>query len=64
MNGMQEYWSGLPFPPAGIFPIQGSNLRLLCLWHWQVGSLPLAPPGKPLMCGRVSYNAGHIFYAP
>ena len=31
----------------GICPIQGSNLYLLCLLHWQVGSLPLAPPGKP-----------------
>ena len=25
--------------------IQGLNLHL-CLLHWQVGSLPLAPPGK------------------
>ena len=31
----------------GIFPTQGSNLCLLSLLHWQVGSLPLAPPGKP-----------------
>ena len=30
-----------------IFPNQGSNLCLLCLLHWQVDSLPLAPPGKP-----------------
>ena len=22
-------------------------MRFLCLLHWQVGSLPLAPPGKP-----------------
>ena len=29
----------------GIFPMQGSNSHLL---HWQVGSLPLAPPGKPI----------------
>ena len=28
----------------GIFPSQGSNTRLL---HWQGGSLPLVPPGKP-----------------
>ena len=28
-----------------IFPTQRSNTRLL---HWLVGSLPLAPPGKPL----------------
>ena len=30
----------------GIFLTQESNLRLLCLLHWQEGSLPLAPPGK------------------
>ena len=30
----------------GIFPTQGTKPRLLCLLHWQVGSLPLAPPGK------------------
>ena len=32
-----------------IFPTQGSNPRLLGLLHWQVGSLPLLPPGKPLI---------------
>ena len=31
----------------GIFLTQGSHLCLLCLLHWQVGSLPLVPPGKP-----------------
>ena len=30
--------------PQGIFPTQGSNLSLLCLLHWQEGSLSLAPP--------------------
>ena len=30
-----------------IFLTQGSNPPLLCLLHWQAGSLPLAPPGKP-----------------
>ena len=29
----------------GISPTQGWNLCLLCLLHWQVSSLPLAPPG-------------------
>ena len=29
----------------GIFPTQGSNP---CLLNWQLGSLPLAPSGKPL----------------
>ena len=31
----------------GIFPTQESNLGLLCLLRWQVGSVPLAPPVKP-----------------
>ena len=31
----------------GILPTQGSNLSLLSLLNWQVGSLPLVPPGKP-----------------
>ena len=30
----------------GIFPTPGSNSNLL---HWQVDSLPLEPPGKPIM---------------
>ena len=43
----QEYWSGLSWSPQGIFPPQGSKLSLLLsLLHWQVGSLPLVPPGK------------------
>ena len=32
----------------GLFPTQGSNPGLLYLLHWQVGSLPLVPSGKPL----------------
>ena len=31
-----------------IFLTQGLNPCLLHLLHWQVGSLPLAPPGKPI----------------
>ena len=34
-------------PASGDFQTQGSNLNLLCLLHWQLGSSPLAPPGKP-----------------
>ena len=41
----------------GIFPTQGSNLHLLCFLHWQLGSLPAEPSGKPwitllLQCRR------------
>ena len=39
---------GSHFLLQGIFPTQGSNPRLLHLLHWQAGSLPQAPPGKPL----------------
>ena len=42
----QGYWSELPCPPSGDLPNQGSNPGLLCLLHWQAGSLLLAPPGK------------------
>ena len=42
----QAYWSGLPFPPLGIFLIQGSSLHLLCLLQWQADSLPLSYLGS------------------
>ena len=32
----------------GIFPTQGLNPSALCFLNWQVGSLPLVPPGKPI----------------
>ena len=38
---------GCCFLLQGIVPTQGSNLSLLCLLHWLMGSLPLEPPGKP-----------------
>ena len=37
----QEYWSGWPFPPPGIFPTQRLNT-------WQADSLPLSHWGKPV----------------
>ena len=42
----QEYWSGLSFPSPGDLPDPGTEPRLLCLLHWQVGYLLLAPPGN------------------
>ena len=39
---------GCHFLLQGIFLIQGSNLHLLHLLHWQVGSLPPVPLGKPI----------------
>ena len=37
----------LPWPPPGDLPDLGLNLSLLCFLHRQMGSLSLAPPGKP-----------------
>ena len=38
-----EYWSGCHALLQRIFPTQGSNPHLLCVLHWQLHSLPLAP---------------------
>ena len=38
-------WVAMPF--SRTFPTPGLNPPLLCLLHWQVGSLPLVTPGKP-----------------
>ena len=46
----------------GIFPIQGWNLRLshlLRLLHFQAGSLPLVPRGKPIMI-KLSISTGSL----
>ena len=43
----QEYWSGLPRPPAGVSSWPRDGTCISCLLRWQVGSLPLVPPGKP-----------------
>ena len=37
---------GCPALLQGIFLTQGSNPHLLCLLHWQAGSLLLVPPGR------------------
>ena len=41
---LQEYWSGLPFPPAGDLPYSGIKTVSLALAG---GSFPTEPPGKP-----------------
>ena len=46
-------WIAMP-SSKGIFPTQGLNLCLLRLLHWQAGSLPLAPPGKPSTCSQTT----------
>ena len=44
----QEYWNGMLCPPPGDLPYPGIKpISLTYNLHWQAGSLPLAPPGKP-----------------
>ena len=54
----REEWSGWLCPPPGIFPTQGSIPHLLCLLHWQAGSLPPAPAGKPQRLEREQTRTG------
>ena len=42
----QEYWNGLPYPLPGDLPDPGTEPMSLLS---PVGSLPLVPPGKPLV---------------
>ena len=43
----------------GIFLTQGLNLSLWCLLHWQMGSLPLVPPGN-IITYKEAKNYRHI----
>ena len=44
----QQYWSGLPYPPPGDLPNPGIEpVSLMSNLHWQVSSVPLAPPLCP-----------------
>ena len=54
----QESRSGLPCPPPGVFPSQGSNPGCLRLLHRQASSL-LALRGRPT-CIPVRGRSGHI----
>ena len=36
----------------------------LCLRHWQVGSLPLAPPGKHCANGKCIQKGRRVSWAP
>ena len=47
--GFSKYWSGLRCPLPGDFPNSDIQPASLCLLHWQASSLPLTPPGKPLI---------------
>ena len=44
----QEYWSGLPCPPPEDLPHPGIEPVSFTFLRWQVGSLPLVTPVKPI----------------
>ena len=44
----QEYWSGLPFAPTWDLPDPGIQPQPFTSPALVGGSLPLAPPGKPI----------------
>ena len=56
---------GCHFLLQGIFPTQGSKPHLLHLLHWQVGSLPREPPGKPvLLFANSLFDNHHLTIIP
>ena len=57
----QEYWSGLPFSPPGDIPNPGIEPMSLMSSALQVGSLPLEPPGKPILGLRVGCATSFVF---
>ena len=63
----QEYRVGCHALLLGIFLIQRPNPRLLCLLHWQMGSLPLVPLGKPFVISvplHIHFFFSHIGQLP
>ena len=44
----QEYWTGLPFPPPGIFPTLEMEPVSLACPALAGGFFTTAPPGKPI----------------
>ena len=55
----QEYWSGLPcLPPGDLLDPEIKPMSVLP--HYQVGSLPLAPPGKPFKDDKMAHFKCHL----
>ena len=49
-------WVGMPSSRGSSWPRNGTSV--FCLLHWQAGSWPLAPPGKPHMCILYHFISG------
>ena len=57
-------WVANPFSRGSSRP-RDQTLHFLSLPHWQVGSLPLGPPGKPLLYSKVkSLSHVRLFATP
>ena len=56
----QEYWSRLPHPPPGdlLDPVIKPKPMSFMLLHWQADSLPLTPPGVPIVF-RFFFHIGY-----
>ena len=52
-----DYWSGLPCPHPRDLPDPGIEPHPLHLLHWQAGSLPLVPLGKPQCWLKMCFRA-------
>ena len=48
-------WIAMPSSRGFSWPRDGTGVSW-CLLHWQVGSLPLVPPGKPTLYSPGSYS--------
>ena len=55
-------WVAMPSSRGSSHPPQESNQHLLNLLHWQAGSLPLPPPGKPFFGGTCPNSVKHTTF--
>ena len=57
----QEYWSGLPCPPQGIFPTKGLNPGLL---HCRMTLYHLSHQGSPRILVWIAYSFSRVSSQP
>ena len=57
----REYWNVFAISSSRNLPTQGSNQRLLCLLHWQAGSLLLSHLGSPKVLYSLPKKKKHWF---
>ena len=62
LQGKILEWVAIPF--SRDIPDWGWDPSLLCLLHWQAGSLPLVPPGKPILPAVPSNSHHYLLIGP